>query len=184
MDALTPPVVANNFNPRSSREERLIRRKTVVMAMISIHAPRGRSDLHNPDQCRRDAISIHAPRGRSDVPADCHSAAVEFQSSTRGRGNKGRENAARGRNQYQSTLRAEERQPAVSSVMSVRYFNPRSSREERTVLPRGAKQCTIFNPRSSRRSDTVAAYIEHTDADFNHAPRGRSDQVSQISWDC
>ena len=57
-----------NFNPRSPWGERLPdANKYVTYATISIHAPRGGSDIGGEGKCHEPRISIHAPRGGSDV---------------------------------------------------------------------------------------------------------------------
>ena len=38
----------------------------ILTMLISIHAPRGGSDVKSPDARLQDPISIHAPRGGSD----------------------------------------------------------------------------------------------------------------------
>ena len=58
----------DNFNPRSSCEERLRNAGIQVFAFhISIHAPHARSDSIRRYKDRGLAISIHAPHARSDT---------------------------------------------------------------------------------------------------------------------
>ncbi len=63
----SPPAkayAASNFNPRSPWGERPTAKPvTYIGFQISIHAPRGGSDCHDPGKEDSQEISIHAPRG-------------------------------------------------------------------------------------------------------------------------
>ena len=64
--------VSNNFTvisihaPRGGSDLSTVR-VNVILMIISIHAPRGGSDLINAVHLLNLGISIHAPRGGSDV---------------------------------------------------------------------------------------------------------------------
>ena len=60
-----------DFNPRSPWGERHLQGlfRAYRPGQISIHAPRGGSDLKHDQQQKRIHISIHAPRGGSDKAA-------------------------------------------------------------------------------------------------------------------
>ena len=103
-------VVREDFNPRSSCEERLLYhihrakvaefQSTLLMRgatveveklksinSISIHAPHARSDDRCHKGCGCHAISIHAPHARSDtMPSSRHSSMTTFQSTLLMRG--------------------------------------------------------------------------------------------------
>ncbi len=146
------------FNPRSSGEERLRRRNNCFPSLIiSIHAPRARSDpLQEPEYVRgipfqstllgrgatlrfhppirSAAISIHAPRARSD--GRCLQRmfpAPKFQSTLLGRG---------------ATA------PSCLPAYLLQHFNPRSSGEERLRQSIGISRYKLISIHAPRaRSD-------------------------------
>ena len=70
---------ADDFNPRSSYEERLRRRlKRSGLFQISIHAPHTRSDVFSGRAGGGATISIHAPHTRSDLKAMAAAAACRI----------------------------------------------------------------------------------------------------------
>jgi len=167
------------FNPRSSREERLrIGSRDRRVNSISIHAPRGRSDIvgvfsrfhytnFNPRSSREErrrrsrrlscryTISIHAPRGRSDGCKhdllNCFDISIH---APRGRSDTPRANDAEKRG-FQSTLLAGGATAVATSLNGTDLF-------QSTLLAGGA---TLFGFRVKR---VVRISI--------HAPRGRSDR--------
>ena len=73
----------SNFNPRSPWGERLVHLSDFRLVLrISIHAPRGGSDLSVPGCAPAGIISIHAPRGGSDCMVDSsRKTSAKFQST-------------------------------------------------------------------------------------------------------
>ena len=110
------PVIIAYFNPRSSCEERRVRRAFQTAARpISIHAPHARSDSRYYYSVDIPDISIHAPHARSDWQAFKDDKAALFL--------------------FQSTLlmRGATASPEIN-LFVMNDFNPRSSCEERHVL--------------------------------------------------
>ncbi len=143
---LSPGVgVSTYFNPRSSCEERRgwLREIKVNGVFQSTLLMRGATIPHDTVTTQR-RISIHAPHARSDqAQAAAASAASAFQSTLLMRGATSRQRKNKGRH--------------------TKYFNPRSSCEER----RASRSCTDsaksdFNPRSSceeRRCNAYCYYL-------------------------
>ena len=145
---------ADNFNPRSSCEERRASLSDGRHAdAISIHAPHARSDTPKDVPCGRfDVISIHAPHARSDqlYTQKIRYLAI-FQSTLLMRGATVRWSCLRaGKTIFQSTLlmRGATNSHSSGRIMS-RYFNPRSSCEERLLHAPSLPFMHHFNPRSS-----------------------------------
>ena len=117
------------FNPRSSCEERRRTLHTAILSIhISIHAPHARSDFRLSYYQGKDKISIHAPHARSDrlgYPAELQGRISIHAPHAR------------------SDCRC---QPVYRCA---RYFNPRSSCEERPSSLCAARTTLNFNPRSS-----------------------------------
>ena len=128
-------LAVQNFNPRSSCEERLgFLQASGKSAHISIHAPHARSDVRRLAR-RSDhrQISIHAPHARSDDYRRSYFVAMLiFQSTLLMRG----------------ATRHCSRRPSRG-----RYFNPRSSCEERhgCMVAKVARWISIHAPHA--RSD-------------------------------
>ena len=124
----------NDFNPRSSCEERL--------AFCRVQGPQGR-------------ISIHAPHARSDLM-------ISRQKSWR--------------LYFNPRSSCEERLTVMPSWRYLPNFNPRSSCEERQFLRICFMSSVDFNPRSSceerRQAVLKTRAVEHISI---HAPHARSD---------
>jgi len=151
---------------------------------ISIHAPRGRSDVLKRLNSDVVFISIHAPRGRSDA-AILHQITIQCDFNPRS----SREerlsvssifhytiaisiHAPRGRSDFLASIR----------VMSKKHFNPRSSREERRLRGQHEiqpRRISIHAPRGRsdyNRSGGWDVYLISI-----HAPRGRSDVSEHLN---
>ena len=139
-------------------------------------------------------ISIHAPHARSDLIDELHAVKDKFQSTLLMRGATRLLFGSRPPSTFQSTLLMRGATPSISSLYSLmRYFNPRSSCEERpsgyqesqrqmlfqsTLLMRGAttRVCTsssrkrYFNPRSSCE-ERLAYSVKRSRSPFDFNPR-------------
>ena len=103
---------AQNFNPRSSCEERQFYDYVAVRScQISIHAPHARSDAADIAGTMKRQISIHAPHARSDLFIS-----VKYSSNK----------------DFNPRSSCEERRSKMPMQMAAQEnFNPRSSCEER-----------------------------------------------------
>ena len=170
-----PRRVGQNFNPRSSCEERpknaagavrgMLFQSTLLMrgatqpsectrtpGDISIHAPHARSDTTDTNKRKCGDISIHAPHARSDDDVNAISAdVVEFQSTLLMRGATLRRHRHKERQRHFNPRSSCEERPCVHfAIRASCDFNPRSSCEERRcTLGRSSRRLTNFNPRSS-----------------------------------
>ena len=145
----------NDFNPRSSCEERPspytpYRRWTYFNPRSSCEE---RLYLHSYlHTCRR--ISIHAPHARSDLDTLT---------------------AINARGVFQSTLLMRGATSVSSKHAATRYFNPRSSCEERHRLITQRQSSTHFNPRSSCEERLDPKEAHELSLISIHAPHARSD---------
>ncbi len=169
-----------------------------IIRSISIHAPRGGSDVIGCGRCFYSIISIHAPRGGSDPQAAAPRAPEreKFQ-STLPAGGATREyfraldprlisiHAPRGGSDekksqnscfFEISIHAPRGGSDIKIIVSEHhsfYFNPRSPRGERLLLPFAVPTNYYFNPRSPRgerlRSDEQSWWGRY----FNpRSPRG------------
>ena len=108
---------------------------------ISIHAPHARSDELQPEGIAEFLkISIHAPHARSDLVWTLHKRLLTFQSTLLMRG---------------ATV------AATAAVRGPRYFNPRSSCEERLCRSCSVSASTAFQSTLLMRgatADIIPAY--------------------------
>ena len=156
-------------------------------SVISIHAPRGGSDVRHPAEDQRfGVISIHAPRGGSDKirkrPDGLHG---HFNPrSPRGERHRQKSRISSGDLKFQSTLpaggatRSGPESPMARSHISIHA--PRGGSDTQSA------SCTTgipkyFNPRSPR-GERLTDLSNATSATINisiHAPRGGSDEKIQ-----
>ena len=131
--------------------------------IISIHAPHTRSDVSGSETKVIIDISIHAPHTRSDNRAEI----------------------GRGRRQAISIHAPHTRSDkhAFRAVLNRKYFNPRSSYEERPHWPESFEPDKHFNPRSSyeERPVTVNDFVDRSE-DFN--PRSSYEERRQAQDSC
>ena len=167
----------HNFNPRSSCEERLsMRCARRSRRRISIHAPHARSDARHPRRCCRRClhfnprssceerldlaavtvinakISIHAPHARSDRDFYKRSCIVKSISihAPHARSDLSLACGPSCRHNFNPRSSCEERHiiPPERLICHA-HFNPRSSCEERRHYGRPCRRAGYFNPRSS-----------------------------------
>ena len=129
---------AQDFNPRSSCEERLeVEGLPSHRRTISIHAPHARSDPRLLEAIAPHFISIHAPHARSDGrPRRRYSAPAPISiHAPHARSDKARRALRSAVTVFQSTLLMRGATGSAALTFThFTYFNPRSSCEERPYL--------------------------------------------------
>ena len=140
------------FNPRSSCEERRLRSRSGYLRRH--FNPRSSCEERPPGkllECADLPISIHAPHARSDSPLSRESRGrYEFQSTLLMRGATGSGGGRHRRHDisiHAPHARSDRQRRRPTS--QARYFNPRSSCEERPRRQISCGRSRNFNPRSS-----------------------------------
>ena len=143
-----------------------------------------RSDEADRDSVLRSHISIHAPHARSDVGVSTGGKGINvFQSTLLMRGATSTRQPTRGSSRYFNPRSSCEERPLCYVGGTIRWnFNPRSSCEERRAGCRLLFPSAYFNPRSSCEERQAKSIIKFSASECIsiHAPHARSDMPVRI----